>query len=197
MIIADMESSGLDPEKHGLLSVGAVDFSDPQNTFYGECRLWDGGHVDDAALGVNGFTRDQINDPSKQSDGDLMRKFLEWSSTCPERTIGGQNPSSDRGFLRAAAHRSHLDWPFAYRTIDLHSVAYYHMTKRGVEIPALHGHSSLSLDKILVYVGMPPEPKPHNGLRGAKLEAEAFSRLFLDKPFFDEYREHAIPWLTD
>ena len=61
--------------------------------------------------------------------------------------------------------------------------------------PQKHNHSALNLDTILVYVGLLEEPKPHNGLRGAKLEAEAFSRLFYDKPLLEEYRSFPIPWL--
>src|SRR3989344_5615496 len=157
MIVVDMESSGLDPSKNGLLSVGAVDFSNPSNTFYGECRLWEGGHIDPEGLAVNGFTEEEVRDAKKQTEGELVRAFLSWTETCPEKTIAGQNPSADRDFLRASAHRSHIDWQFAYRTIDLHSIAYYHMLKRGMEIPTKHEHSALSLDKILVYCGVPEE----------------------------------------
>ena len=196
MIVVDMEASGLDVVKHGLLSVGAAEFENPGNTFYGECRLWDGAHIDPESLAVNGFTEAQARDPKKQTDGELMKSFLEWSSACTEKTLAGQNPSADRDLLRAAAHRYHFDWQFAFRTVDLHSVAYMHMTKRGVAVPLSHGHSALSLDKILVYCGLPEEPRPHNGLCGALLEAECFSRLFYDKPLLPDYEKYPIPWTT-
>ncbi len=196
MIVVDMESSGLDPNKHSLLSVGAVDFLNPTNIFYAECRLFEGAHVDPGALAVNGFSREEIVNSGKQTEGDLTRSFLLWSEGCKERTIAGQNPSADRDFLRASAHRNHLDWQFAYRTVDLHSVAYMHMLKRREEIPMKHGHSALNLDKILVYCGLPEEPKPHNGLRGATYEAEAFHRLFFDKPLLPDFKDFNIPWLS-
>ena len=195
MIVVDMESSGIDPSRHSLLSVGAVDFSNPEHTFYGECRIWNGAHVDEEALAVNGFTYKETIDPKKQTDGELVAKFLEWALSCPEKTIAGQNPSADRDFLRAAAFRYHQNWPFAFRTVDLHSIAYAHHVKRGLRPPEKLGHSALSLDKILVYVGLPEEPKPHNGLRGAKYEAEVFSRLFYDRTFFPEFAEYKIPWI--
>ncbi len=194
MIVVDMESSGLDPVKHGLLSIGAVDFSNYKNTFYGECRLFEGGHIDKAALAVNGFSEGEIKDPKKQSDGELMSAFLEWAEACPEKTLAGQNPSADRDFLRAAACRNRIDWQFAYRVIDLHSIAYFHMLRRGISIPIMNEHSALSLDKILLCCGLPEEPKPHNGLRGAILEAEAFYRLFYDENLFPEYKQFSIPW---
>lgn len=196
MIVVDMESSGLDAVKHGLLSVGAVEFGNPENTFYGECRLWDGAHVDPAALVVNGFTERDAHDPKKQTDGELIKAFLEWSNVCSEKTLAGQNPSADRDLLRAAAYRYHVDWQFAFRTIDLHSVAYMHMITRGSAVPMSHGHSALSLDRILVYCGLPEEPRPHNGLRGALLETECFSRLFYDRPLLPDYHKYKIPWVV-
>lgn len=195
MIVVDMESSGVDPYKHSLLSVGAVDFTNPENLFYGECRMWDGAHADTDALAVNGFSKEQIIDPKKQSEGELVSAFLHWAEACPEKTIAGQNPSLDRDFLRAGAARHHLNWPFAFRVIDLHSIAYFHHIRRGIKPPQKTGHSALNLDSILVYCGLPEEPKPHNGLRGAKYEAEAFARLFYDKGLLPEFSEYKIPWV--
>jgi hypothetical protein len=40
---------------------------------------------------------------------------------------------------------------------------------------------------------LPPEPYPHNGLRGAKIEAEALSRLIYGKNLLEEYKEFKIP----
>jgi len=39
MIVADIEATGLDPRKHSILSIGAVDFEHPERQFYGECRI--------------------------------------------------------------------------------------------------------------------------------------------------------------
>lgn len=194
MLVVDMESSGVDPNRHSLLSIGAVEFENPKNQFYGECRLFPGAHVDPEGLAVNGFSESEITDSNKMTDEELVRKFIDWALRCKEQTLAGQNPSTDRDFIRAAAARYHMNWTFAFRVVDLHSVAYLHHIKRGVEIPLKNQHSALDLDNILIYCGMPEEPMPHNGLRGAVLEAECFSRLFYDKPLFDEYQKFEIPW---
>ena len=57
MIVVDVESSGVDAQKDSLVSVGAIDFDNPENRFYEECRIWDGAHVEKEALEINGFTR--------------------------------------------------------------------------------------------------------------------------------------------
>lgn len=194
MIVVDMESSGVDPHKNSLLSVGAYEFENVRNKFYEECRVWEGAHIDDEALTINGFSREEATSNKKQKDEELLLQFLAWAESCEEKTIAGQNPSSDRDFLKYTAERYHINWPFAHRTIDLHSICYFHMVRRGITLPIKNKHSALNLDSILEYVGMPSEPKPHNGLMGAKVEAEAFQRLFYEKPMFPEFMKYPIPW---
>lgn len=193
MIIVDVEASGVSPLKCSLVSVGAVDFNNPRNRFYKECRIWDGAHIEKEALEVNGFTREQITDLKKQTDREVVADFLAWLKPIKEKTLAGQNPSFDRDFLQTTAHRYHINWPLAHRSIDLHSVCYFDMQKKGIKQPQLHGHSALNLDLILVYIGLPTEPKPHNALTGALLETEAFGRLFYGKPFLEEFFNYALP----
>lgn len=183
MIIVDVECSGVSPEKDSLVSVGAIDFANPNNRFYEECRIWDGAHVEKEALEVNGFSQEQITDPKKKTDREVVIDFLAWLENIEEKTLAGHNPSFDRDFLQATAYRYHINWPLAHRTIDLHSICYFDMLKRGVPRPNVHGHSALNLDAVLRYVGIPEEPKPHNALTGALVETEAFGRLFYNKPF--------------
>jgi len=77
MIIVDVESSGISAQKCSLLSVGAIDFDTPERRFYEECRIFDGAHVEKEALAVNGFSNEQINDPGKQTDRELIIKMGE------------------------------------------------------------------------------------------------------------------------
>lgn len=193
MIVVDVESSGVSPEKNSLLSVGAVDFANPKNRFYEECRVWDGAHVDKASLAINGFSEQEACDPQKKTDREVVESFLLWLIGITEKTIAGHNPSFDRDFLQATAHRYHMDWPLAHRTVDLHSICYFDMLKREVTVPLVHGHSALNLDAVLVYLGVPPEPKPHNALTGALVETECFGRLFYEKPFLPEFLKYPLP----
>lgn len=197
MIVVDVEASGTEYHKHSIVSVGALDFANPDNRFYRECRIWDGAHVMDEALAVCGFSREEITDPSKPSEADLIHEFLDWAMQINERTLAGQNVSFDRDFLKAAAGRAgHTDWPFAYRTIDTHTLAYMHLVKRGKNPPVVHNRSALDLDAILNYTGIPEEPTPHNALTGALSHAEVISRLLYDKKLLPEFEEHAIPWYS-
>ncbi len=198
MLVVDIEASGLSAQKCSILSIGALDLDHPENRFYGECRVWDGAHVSDEALGVNGFTKEEIVDPSKKSEAELITEFLEWSQHLGDRTITGQNPSFDRDFLREAAERAGLSWDLAHRTIDTHSLAYMHIIKRGLPAPLdpQHRRSTLDLDAILNYCGIPEEPMPHNALTGALSHAEVASRLLFDRKLLPEFDQYAIPWLN-
>ncbi len=195
MLVVDVEASGTESHKHSIVSVGALDLKNPTNRFYAECRVWDGAHIMDEALKVNGFTKAQITDPNKQSEADLVHAFLAWSESLEERTLAGQNVSFDRDFLKYASQRAgHTDWPFAYRTIDTHTLAYMHHILNGVEPPVRHKRSALDLDAVLNYCGIPEEPCPHNALTGALSHAEVISRLLYDKKLLPEFDHYEIPW---
>ncbi|MDD5152755.1 MAG: exonuclease domain-containing protein [Candidatus Pacebacteria bacterium] len=192
MIVADIEATGLDYRKHSLLSIGAVELEHPEREFYGECRMWDGASIMADAIAVNGFTEEECKDPKKHSLEELMDNFYHWVEQCEEKTLGGQNVSFDRDFLNDSFSRAHLPFRFSFRANDLQSMAYMDAVKRGIVIPHKNEHTDFSLDIILKYLGLPPEPKPHHGLRGAKYEAEAFSRLLYGKNLLPEFSKYPI-----
>lgn len=194
MLILDVETTGTEASKHSLVSIGAVDFSNPSRIFYEECRIWDGAHVMDEALAVNGYTEEQIKDPKKQSEGEAVAKFLEWMKDCPEHTIAGQNVFFDTAFIVAGAMRNHIDFSLPHRIIDQHSICYAHMVGRGIEPPVKNKRTDLNSDKIMEYVGIPAEPKPHIAINGAIWEAEAFSRLLYNKNLLPQFEQYKIPW---
>ena len=198
MIIIDIEASGTNYEKHSIVSIGALDFDNPENRFYGECRIWDGAHIMDGALEVNGFTKEQILDSNKQSEAELVTAFMEWSQHMSDRTLTGQNVSFDRDMLKHACDRANIPWDLAHRTIDTHTLCFMHMIKRGLTPPIdpQHRRSALNLDAILNYCGIPDEPEPHNALTGALSHAEVTSRLLYDKKLLPEFSQFEIPWLA-
>ncbi len=193
MIVVDVETTGTDPARHAIISIGAIDLAQPARQFYRECRIWDGAQVQDEALAVNGFTHEQITDPARDSQEEVMGAFVAFCRDIDDRTLAGHNTSFDRSFLQAAVDRCNLAWHFGYRVLDLHSFAWMHMAKSGHDIPSRGGRSDLSGDVIRQYVGLPTEPKPHHGLAGAKGEAEAFSRLIYGKGLLDEFAMYDVP----
>jgi DNA polymerase III epsilon subunit-like protein len=193
MIFVDTETTGVSSQVHGLLSIGAIDFNNPENEFYGECRAFDGARMSTEAFEVNGFSEESACDHHKISERVLVEKFIEWTKTIEDRTFAGENPSFDRDFIRAACDRNHIIWPFAYRTIDLHSVAVAHVLRQGREMVIKNGHSALSLDTISIMVGLPLREGAHNALFDARIEAEAFHRIVYNQKLLPEFKEFEIP----
>ena len=196
MICLDIEATGLRPDLHSIVSLGALSLSDPDNRFYMECHIWEGAQIDNEALAVNGFTKAEVVDSSKASEAELARSFLEWSQHFSDRTLAGQNVSFDRDMLKNAALRAGLSWDIAHRTIDSHSLCWMHMIKRSLKPPVdpQRRRSNLDLDAILNYCGIPDEPHPHNALTGALVHAEVINRLLYNEPLLPEFADYPLPW---
>ncbi len=195
MIVLDIEASGTEYGVHSIVSLGALDFDNPTNQFYDECRIWDGAHVMEGALAVNGFTEEEIRDPQKKTEAELVAAFMAWSKDIPDRTLAGQNVSFDRDFVKAACARAGVDYDLAHRTIDTHTLCWMHMVTHGF-VPPIdpeHHRSALNLDAVLNYVGIPSEPEPHNALTGALCHAECVSRLLYNKPLLEEFAQYPLP----
>lgn len=197
MIILDVESSGLDPKKHSVLSIGAIDLDEPTNQFYDECRAWDGAQIEKEALEVNGFTETEARDSNRKSEAELIKAFVAWATDRPQvRTFAAQNVAFDRGFVEAACGRAGIEFPFAHRTIDTHTLVWAHMRFRGIEPPVENHRSAINMKAALAYCGLPEEPKPHNALTGALCHAELVARVAYTKKLLPDFSSYEIPWLT-
>jgi len=196
MIAIDVEGSGTEYHTHSILSIGALDLKNPSNQFYDECRTWDGAHIMDEALLITGFTKEEATDPHKKSEAEIARAFSLWASDIDDRTLAGQNVSYDRDMIKAALERAGEMFPFAYRTIDTHTLAYMHMIRHGLTPPfdEEKHRSALNLDAVLNYCGIPEEPTPHNALTGAQSHAEVISRLLYNKKLLPQFSKFSIPW---
>lgn len=196
MLVLDIEASGTNYDLHSIVSIGALDFNNPENRFYGECRIFEGAHIMEGALEVNGFSEAEVLDVSKPDESELVANFLKWSKTLSNRTLAGQNVSFDRDMAKAAAMRAGLNWDLAYRSLDTHTMCWMHMIKAGINPPLdeVHKRSALNLDTVLNYCGIPSEPEPHNALTGALCHAEVASRLLYNKKLLPEFMAYEIPW---
>jgi len=189
----DVETTGLDPEKDQIISIGAVDFASPHRTYYNECRLSRDVKASRDALEITGFSLVSLKDMDKPTLREILRGFLKWTAKCNERWLAGENPWFDAAFLRRASKEHGLSWPFGHRYVDLHSVSYATMMRVKKYAMVSDGKSGLSLDETLRCVGLESRKGFHNALGDAKLEAEAFSRLIYGKALFEEYSKYRLP----
>lgn len=193
MVIIDIETTGLDHSKHSILEIGALDFNNSSNEFYQKCRIFEGAEVDENALKINGYNDMQLYDLDKQDLKSLLLNFIEWITPIKNKTLAGQNVDFDILFLKESLKKCNIDWIVSWRKIDLHTLVYCDCLKKGFIPKIKNEFSNLSGDKIMEYVGLPTEPKPHTGINGVKYEAEAFSRLIYGKSLINDFTRFNIP----
>lgn len=194
MIILDIETTGLDIKKCGIVSIGAVDFNNTLESFYVECRIRDNSLVEAEALAINGFSVDGVRDESKMSEIEAIEKLVVWMKKSEDQTIGGLHVASyDLPMIREVALNFGKDINLGKRAVDLHSVCVAQLLKRGIALPLKNNVSSVNTDFIHPYCGLPKEPKPHNALTGAKFEAESMSRLVYGRGLLSEFSVYEIP----
>ena len=196
MVVFDLEFSGLDFtfSNTSILSIGAVSFENPEETFYKECRIWEGAEVEDEALKITGFTMEQITDPKKPLPHEITEEFIDWLKKYKDRTLGGQNIYTDYYMFVGELWRSKLKFQPGFRLVELHALAYQKYLQLGKEIPLHEGFSELGLPKILRLCGIDFKgPIPHNALEDAKITAECFSRLINGKSILKEFEDYPVP----
>jgi DNA polymerase III epsilon subunit-like protein len=193
MIVLDIETTGLDPIRHSIIEIAAIDFNNHQYQFNEKCQIWPGAEIDFTALEINGFSKDEIEDTSLLTQEELLFKFKIWSDIIEDKTIAGQNVDFDISFLNESSKRCGLFYNFGKRKVDQHSIAYVHLLKRNIKPPLKDRISDLSGDYIMDYVGLPREPRPHRAFNGAKFTIEAMSRLIYGKSVFPDFKRYKIP----
>lgn len=176
-VVIDLETTGFDPAKCGILEIGAADARGRK--FYRRVALGRGREVQAGALACNGI--DALDVGYGKSVESAMVDLFHWLGGGTMRwVVGGKNPQFDYGFLSA-------NWPkgvvgvsigevLSRRCLDLHSLAYAYAFELGVDIAG----ADFSTDDIYEQFGLLPEPKPHNALRGVLHEMEGFRRLLLE-----------------
>ena len=193
MIIVDLQTTGWNEQEDSIVSIGAVDFRNPERLFHQKSRIPPGTSISPEATRAFHFDRRTLFDQSRPSLRSILRDFVTWAEVSDLRILAGQNPWFDAAFLRESLRRYHLPWLFGYRLVDLHSIFYSRLLLLGKEIPNANGVDSLSLDVILRHVGLEHKAAANSALTNAKLEAEAFSRLIHGKGLLKEYEAYRIP----
>lgn len=172
LIVIDVETTGLNPARHGVIEIGAVRMSDGAE-FHRSCHVSPIVELDDDALRVNGCTPERCRDRNLPSETQAVRDLVGWVGP-GSAILCGMNPRYDLEMLRAVAARGvDTELPFSHRTLDMHSLAVRWAIGAGRAVPP----AGFKTDAIYELLGLPPEPKPHLALTGARKEAEALLLL--------------------
>lgn len=191
ILVVDLETTGLDARKHSILQIGAVWLTGGEGEFSLNCRRAADTLIDPKAMEINGLSPERADDPSLPEEGEAVKQFLTWLGPLP-CILAGLNPSFDRAFLQEAQYRktftSQAVRRFPHRVLDLHSLAVSYALAKGDPIPS-RGYYT---DEIYAVLGLPPEPKPHVTITGARREAEAL-RMLMGIPELSDDPMNCVP----
>jgi DNA polymerase-3 subunit epsilon len=177
LIVVDVETAGLDCQKHSILTFGACVYHDGAvvSTFLGKvcepvlC-------VDEEALVINGI---KVEDVAKwDTPRQVVQRFVNWlgeNSLYGRQTLVAHGVAFDSGFL----HRlwTLADMPFeaiwSHRMVCTQSIANLLVLAGRLDLPG----DSTSLDNVSAAFGFKREHQFHDALEDAILTARVLRRL--------------------
>jgi DNA polymerase III alpha subunit (gram-positive type) len=177
-ISVDVETTGTDPVKNGIVAIGACNFSN-RKEIYIENKIRPDALISDEALNINGFTRDEITQSYKIDEYSALCELIDYANENKLTIIVGKNPNFDYNFLKEIWLRNNENlkgFPFSYRVIDVTSFVITSCLQARNPIPE-KGFSSEFISNIL---DIEQEPKPHNALSGARMN-KLYVYSWLDK----------------
>ena len=203
MIVVDIETSGLFPERHGITQLAAFEL-ETLKEFFEDCRIDEEDEIFNKstfiygkqmkpATEVTGLSEEQMRDDKKQTQKQLLTNFFVWVDSCETRNVGCENPQFDLEFIMMKARKYNLNCPLGFRAYDLHSISHLRYLQTYRKLKTQERKSAMDLTATLEFCGMKDERKKHNALEDVRLEAECFSRLLYGRNIFREYTKFPIP----
>lgn len=163
IIIVDLETTGLSPEKHEIIEIGAVNVTTGE-TF--ECKVHPL-HIstaDSKALEINGYKHEDWADAFLLPNAlKLLNQFIG----AGKPYFMAYNASFDWSFLQSAYAHTGISDPFHYHHLDLMTLAWFMLPKQ----------TSLSLKNVCLTLEIDSENVIHRALAGALKAKTVFDKL--------------------
>lgn len=160
IVVFDLETTGLDPERHEIIEIGAVKVSHDLNSeieeFHAKIKPLRIETAMPEALQVNGYSDKQWADAAPVSE--VLPAFLEFINGS---MLAAYNNTLDIRFLLSNVLREQLSLTSGYHYVDIFSIAYEHVVGRQGE------DEKLRLSDMCAYFGIPKPPEPHQALDDA------------------------------
>lgn len=175
ILFLDIETTGTDPEKHGIFEIACKVQNQPQ--FYNtSCGF--SGAIDIGALKYNKAYKD-FNEVNKD-EKDLLEDFVYYILNLGEKKpfiLCGQNVHFDLNFIRkrlAKLDVSGLDSIFSYRVLDL-----FTLSKTALDLGLIQtNNNSLSLCEVAKALNIKVKDKRlHQALYDVELSEKVYGKL--------------------
>jgi DNA polymerase III subunit epsilon len=123
ILVVDVETTGLDPNQHACIEIGAV-LLDYACQFKGSFRALvpplPGKLIDEEAMNIHGYSLEDC--ATGISPAEAITDFNSRYDVNPTPIIAGWNVSCDVAFLQEMYKHSNLQWPFGHRFLDIQSI---------------------------------------------------------------------------
>lgn len=193
ILCLDLETTGLDEHRCGILEIGACWLHTGEG-FFRECRPLVNCQLEEEALKVNGWTTEKLADLKLLPEEHAIAEFLGWvrgSHGSNSRVqLAAWNAHFDHRHLCAGMERAGYDGahrPFLQRLLDVHSILAADTIRAGLTHPVMNpeqlvnfGGEIANADAASERLHLPPEPKPHTALAGARQVRAMLRRLLGD-----------------
>lgn len=162
LLIIDLETSGLDAETNGIISIAAKLYDSDRKllTSYNANCNPEGSEIDLGALKVNRFSIANIE--SFRSEKDIIKTFCDWLlglKVQGELVLGGHNPHFDLGFIKSKLRKhgiSGFDQAVSYRVIDTATIG------RFLVLTGLISNVKVSLKELAITLGIEYDASKHH-----------------------------------
>lgn len=171
ILVIDLETTGLDECRNGVIEIGACWLSgDTDQHFYERCRPMPDREIDYHALRISETWPHELE--GRPWEVTAYGHLLQFIGQERGIIMAGMNVGKfDFKFLEDLADRSGLPFPFSHRTLDMHSLAVPLAIQLGQDI------TRLTTDTIYQMLEMLPELRPHRANTGALMERQAIRKL--------------------
>ena len=166
----DVETTGLNPNRHSLIEIGAKFRGE---FFYQKCPHDDALEIDPKAIKINGYDPDATDRKGwKLGQNELLEDFLNWYYEMGGHDnvkLCGCNVGFDSRFLNINLTRYDFGidhWSF--RLLDLHQFAYFF---------SLRWKEKISAGKVYQRLGIPKEGIPHTAINGVKQAIKIYEKI--------------------
>lgn len=165
IIITDFETTGLDPQRHEIIDIGAIKVTHSLDVLDTLSLRVIPLHIENAeprALEINGYNPEDWMYAALPPDA-----AAAFNGFSKDGILCAWNITFEYDFLSALLSRLNVPTTMDYHRIDIPSLAW-------ALLPDLQ---EIGMDKMAKYFGLPAEETPHTGIRGARRELELLRKL--------------------
>lgn len=201
-LVFDVETTGLEPDYHEIIQLGAVLYDDQWNELSTYLSNAYPEHPERFAIPsseVHDLTVADLDDAPMIHE--LLEDFEDWlmeelnlqtRSNLRRITVCGQSVTTDINFLRFAYKKCHMSWEFSFRPLDLFVLSNFYF--RILKANGIAGPKSLSLKSVAAYFGMERETETHNALEDAVLTGRCLMLIMKNAEKFRVAKEDLAFW---